>query len=339
MEQTLGKRIAQYRKNKGLTQEKLAEALGVTAQAVSKWENDLSCPDINILPRLAEIFGITTDELLGRESQKVHNAQIVDEPQAEQEDPGIHIQKGNWEFQYEAGKKGAVFFALYVLLLGGFMLLKALLNWDSISIWSFAWPSALVLLGISGLCRKFSFFSLGLSLFSTYFLLNNLQIIHWNVGTVFLPVVIIIFGLSLLADALRKPKHKRFNIHHTSPKNEKFRSDCAAKDEQFECSAAFGDCRHNICLDRLSRGEIECCFGNLIVDLQGCDTLSEDCHVEADCAFGNLEILVPSRYQVVSQNDTAFGNVQIEGTPDAEPAGKIHLECDVSFGQIFIQYI
>ena len=67
MEETLGKRISANRKRLGLTQDRLAELLGVTAQAVSKWENDQSCPDIGTLPRLAEIFGISTDELLGRE--------------------------------------------------------------------------------------------------------------------------------------------------------------------------------------------------------------------------------------------------------------------------------
>ena len=66
MEQTIGKRIAENRKRLGLTQDALAEQLGVTAQAVSKWENDQSCPDISILPRLADIFEISTDELLGR---------------------------------------------------------------------------------------------------------------------------------------------------------------------------------------------------------------------------------------------------------------------------------
>ena len=48
MEKTLGKRIMLHRKALGLTQEQLAEKLGVTAQAVSKWENDQSCPDIYI---------------------------------------------------------------------------------------------------------------------------------------------------------------------------------------------------------------------------------------------------------------------------------------------------
>lgn len=66
----LGKRIAQYRKEQGLTQEVLAQELGVTNQAVSKWELDQSCPDIQLLPQLADIFGITVDELFGREAKK-----------------------------------------------------------------------------------------------------------------------------------------------------------------------------------------------------------------------------------------------------------------------------
>lgn len=64
MASTLGSRIGEYRKVKGATQDQLAEHMGVSSQAVSKWENDLSCPDITILPRLADYFNITIDELL-----------------------------------------------------------------------------------------------------------------------------------------------------------------------------------------------------------------------------------------------------------------------------------
>ena len=49
---TLGQRIAYYRKRAGLTQEELAEKCSVTPQAVSKWENDISSPDISLLPTL-----------------------------------------------------------------------------------------------------------------------------------------------------------------------------------------------------------------------------------------------------------------------------------------------
>ncbi len=63
-EMTLGRKIAQLRKEKGMTQLELAGLMGVTDKAVSKWERDLSCPDITTLPRLAEVLGVSVDELL-----------------------------------------------------------------------------------------------------------------------------------------------------------------------------------------------------------------------------------------------------------------------------------
>lgn len=64
----LGSKIAQYRKQKGITQEGLAQMLNVTNQAVSKWESDQCCPDILLLPKLADIFAISLDELFEREN-------------------------------------------------------------------------------------------------------------------------------------------------------------------------------------------------------------------------------------------------------------------------------
>ena len=69
MDMTIGKRIAQLRKEKGLTQEELAVRMGVSPQAVSKWENDQTCPDISALPALSKLLGVTVDELLGCEPQ------------------------------------------------------------------------------------------------------------------------------------------------------------------------------------------------------------------------------------------------------------------------------
>ncbi len=64
MDMTLGKRIAYFRKEKSLTQEGLAQLMNVSAQAVSKWENDQTCPDVQSLPLLSQILGVTVDELL-----------------------------------------------------------------------------------------------------------------------------------------------------------------------------------------------------------------------------------------------------------------------------------
>ena len=66
---TLGQRIASLRRQKDLTQEAVAEALGVSPQAVSKWENDASCPDIMLLPQLAKMLGVTVDVLLSGEQE------------------------------------------------------------------------------------------------------------------------------------------------------------------------------------------------------------------------------------------------------------------------------
>ena len=64
MKKTFGTMIATLRKEKNLTQAEVAEMMGVTDKAVSKWERDLSFPDINSLPKLAELFDMTVDELM-----------------------------------------------------------------------------------------------------------------------------------------------------------------------------------------------------------------------------------------------------------------------------------
>ena len=77
MNTTLGKRIAALRREKGLKQDELAEKLGVSAQAVSKWENDQTCPDISLLPLLAKTLGVSVDELLSGKQENTPAVQIV----------------------------------------------------------------------------------------------------------------------------------------------------------------------------------------------------------------------------------------------------------------------
>lgn len=67
-----------------------AEKFNISAQAVSKWENDLSAPDISILPMIADLFNVSLDELLGREIQ---NTKIV--PQTERKDINTMLLKIN----------------------------------------------------------------------------------------------------------------------------------------------------------------------------------------------------------------------------------------------------
>lgn len=67
---TFGQRIQQYRKEKGLSQDKLAATLYVTRQSVSQWENDKTMPSVDLLVKLSEVFGVSVDTLLGKEEEQ-----------------------------------------------------------------------------------------------------------------------------------------------------------------------------------------------------------------------------------------------------------------------------
>ena len=71
MKETFGQRFTKFRKESNLTQQEIAEKLNISSQAVSKWENDLSSPDISLLGDIADIFHISIDQLLGKEDDKV----------------------------------------------------------------------------------------------------------------------------------------------------------------------------------------------------------------------------------------------------------------------------
>lgn len=64
----IGENIARLRKERSMTQENLAEAIGVSVQTISKWENSTTYPDVTLLPVIADIFGVTVDALYGREA-------------------------------------------------------------------------------------------------------------------------------------------------------------------------------------------------------------------------------------------------------------------------------
>ena len=74
---TLGNKIAELRKLKQMTQEELATQFNVSSQAVSKWENDLSIPDITLLIQIADFFDVSLDDLLRQQENK--NVQLVPE--------------------------------------------------------------------------------------------------------------------------------------------------------------------------------------------------------------------------------------------------------------------
>ena len=67
---SIGSTIKRLRREKGITQERLAEYLGITSRAVSQWECDRTAPDISLLPALCHVFGVSSDVLLEIDMEK-----------------------------------------------------------------------------------------------------------------------------------------------------------------------------------------------------------------------------------------------------------------------------
>lgn len=75
---SIGETIASLRKEKGMTQNELAEKMNVTDKAVSKWERDLSCPDVNTISKLADILGVSVEELLKAKKKEDSSSKVQD---------------------------------------------------------------------------------------------------------------------------------------------------------------------------------------------------------------------------------------------------------------------
>lgn len=339
MEETLGKRIAAHRRDLGLTQDRLAELLGVTAQAVSKWENDQSCPDISMLPRLAEIFSCTTDALLGieKEPEPVHEGELVTQPESASSHEGDDIRavfNGEIQLDRKMGRKTGILLAVWVLLTG------CLLFLPNADFWGVCWRAGILVLGLAGLWPHFSFFRLACALFGGYLLMNHLciypEIFNRDLDWM-LPAFLLLFGLHLLVDAFRKPG--KGHIGHLVHPNITRENRCDMDGEAFDCATSFGENNYRITLPKLSRGRAELSFGSMTVDLGGCGEIGEGCFLELNCSFGDLELIIPRRIRAVPDSDTAFGNVEIVGAPAPDASDTIAVKCDASFGQITLRYV
>lgn len=78
-----GKMIGSYRRMQGVSQEELAKHLGISAAAVSKWEREISTPDIDMLCKLADFFGVTVDRLLGRDQKQLVDISFENQMEAD----------------------------------------------------------------------------------------------------------------------------------------------------------------------------------------------------------------------------------------------------------------
>ena len=334
MEETLGKRIVANRKRLGLTQDQLAEKLGVTPQAVSKWENDQSCPDITVLPLLADIFEITVDALLGRQNDSAVEAEPVSTEKQRR-----NQRDGHWQLSWQI-KKGGIGLACLVISVGLVLLLSSILSLQ-LSFWDALRPTALLIFGLFSIFPKFSFLSLGCTMLGAYFLIDRFIPLtaHVQSGIIW-ACLILLFGISLLIDALRsKQKHNRCTFSYDEHSNAKRTQDCTIDGEHFTYHGRFCEDAQLLVMPALKQGEISVSFGDYSIDLSKVEALREPCNIKATCSFGELNILIPSRYTVILDKAASFAGVSIDGSPDASPAGTIQLEARASFGEIHIHYV
>ena len=346
MEETLGKRIVAHRKRLGLTQDQLAEKMGITAQAVSKWENDQSCPDISALPQLADIFGITVDALLGRgnteaakaeepigEAPPVYEAEVVDE-----EDERPHF-----EMSFSSGKRTYIGPAVWVIAVGLFYLANILFDWR-LSFWEALWPTTLLIFGLFNLRSKCTFLSLSCILVGGYMITCHFlpnPVIEDN--RIIWAAIIVLLGISLLIDGIRKKKRKeKENGYIPGLKfngDKKFSKSLDMEEETFDYDAAFGSDRVRIDLPVMREGDIDVSFGDYTVDLRGVETVAKNCQLDVDASFGELTILIPDRFAVSIRQDTSFSGISVKGQPCEAPEGTIYMDADVSFGSLVIEYV
>lgn len=331
--ESMGKRITALRKEKGLTQEQLAEKLGVSAQAVSKWENDVSCPDISILKELAAVLGVSTDELLGAKPLEPRVV-VVDAGKDKSQSSG----KG-FSVHYDGDdKKEGIWFAAVLILIGlAFFLSRTniLPVGAGVSFWNIVWPAVLIGVGVSWFMHDFSPLGFGVALLGLYYLLFHLGattfVLSWGV---IWPVLLVLLGLTILLDKL-VPNRKRRHWHgeHTPV------SDYKVTDGYVDYDCAFSEENRRVESVDFSGAHIEISFGKSVFDMTGVQTVRPGARIDADVSFGTLEMLVPRTVRVETSADKAFGSVQKFGEPDNNAEYSVQLCGSISFGSLEIRYL
>lgn len=331
-QQSMGKRIMQLRKEKGYTQEQLAELMGVSAQAVSKWENDVSCPDISILPLLAEKLGVTTDELLGVKPIEP-KVVIVDAQKNKKEGEGQF--SVSWDGGKEA-KKDGVWFAVLVIVLGVAFLLQKVANL-SFGIWGIVWPAVIIALGIAWTVKRFSFFSLAVAALGLYFLLHNLgQITFVLTWGVIWPSLLVLLGLTILYEALIPHKHKWCGVNFAGDK--KTRSEYAEENGYVRYECSFCEENRRVAVEDFSGGDIDLSFGKSELDLSKVKRVMPNAKLDVDVSFGTFDLIAPRTMRLYLKSDKSFGSIMMNGEPNADATESLVVDGDVSFGTMNIYY-
>lgn len=212
---SMGRQIAYRRKALRMTQDQLADRLGVTKQAVSKWENEMCFPDILILPELAEIFDCSTDALFGLEEESdSDDSDHTLSHQREEHSITIDIEWGrtNWN-------KCKLATSIWMICIGICTVTQFLgkETWAQFSYWNCAWSSALFVWGILGIYPRVSLFRIVCAVVGCYWLLESTLALSTQFHIKYqIPISFLLLGFSLLAERFPMKKGSKENTNPDS---------------------------------------------------------------------------------------------------------------------------
>lgn len=344
--ETLGKRIAALRKEKGLTQEQLAEKVGVSAQAVSKWENDVSCPDITLLPLLADLFDVSVDELLGVKPVEPHVI-ILDKDEVPKDDP-----KKSFKFEWNrhSGNWQTIAFCIGAILVCLFFLLHSVAGMfpyeklePPMKGWDVVWPLLIFTLGLISIRSSITFGSVMMG-FGGYEFVRRILLTYGNTT---LPevrwYVILLIGaiIALVMVILGKTHIFRRKQKYAAKNNSDRKPTLNYSDDNnyLEADMSFGNSYITYDREVLAGGSIDSNFGDYTIDLRNVITFVPDCLLKIDQNFGNITILLPRHVRMVKSSDTSFAAFTCSGDPDPDATQNIIIRADVNFGSLQVKYL
>ena len=340
---TMGQRIAALRKAKRMTQDALARELGVSPQAVSKWENDLSCPDIALLPRLAKVLGVSADYLLGGEEADAHARQEAPQPGPEEERPGIHVESedGNsFDIRFDPPRRYSLSGAAWLICVALLMLAGRVLGLEgSIGFWGACWISGLIVWGVSGMLLRVQVSNVLAALAGVYLALSGLGLLTLELGwDILLPVMILAMGVSLLLEGIGK-KRRRTSLFRVSGPGRTKNTEMYIRDGYLVCSGTFSENCYHVRAPLLKGGDVSVSFGEHTLDFSGVEAVAENCRLEVSSSFGETVLRIPGRFRAELRGNESFGEMEVCGHPDPEPEGTILIDASVSFGSLTVRYI
>lgn len=340
-ESTIGKRIRTLRKQRGMTQEQLAEQVGVSPQAVSKWENDNSCPDISVLPILAETLGVTVDMLLGtaRLEELPKKETVYKQSSLKDEDEVDDDTGGSIELHMHTKKGTGILTGLFLAVLGVLLLLTEIHRaWFPCGFWELAWPISIVYLGlIWGGSGRISAANVVITLLGIYALLSNLKVLAHPISwTIVLAVVLLVLGLSYTLRYIFGWK-KRYSFKKG---NKRFVSSFTEEGGNIQFETSFGENRRRVSEPYFNSGSAQVSFGEGILDLRSVTSFADNAVLDVTVSFGDLIVYLPDNVRLLEDASCHFANTDYisHGAPAPDAPYQLTVSGDINFGNLDIRY-